>query len=95
MIELWLVVNLVIRHKFLWINAIRDVDDGLGTVFSEKSGIFGCDGGNAVDGFQSIKLIFAKGFGQMIEIPTFRRKFGFLCCAFPNFVFHIVRSQND
>ena len=58
MIEFRLAFYLVFRIKLLGIHTKRDVDDGLGTVFSEESGIFPGDGGNAVNSLQSVEFKF-------------------------------------
>ena len=54
MVELGLTFNLVFWCKLLRINAIRDVDDGLGAIFPEEGGVFARDCRDTVDGLQGV-----------------------------------------
>ena len=94
-IELGLALNFVFWRKFLRINAKWDVDDGLGAVFPEESGILAGDGSNAVDGLQGVQLVFLQSFRQVIDIPAFKEEFCFFGDAFPDLVFHVMGTQHN
>ena len=58
MIELGLPLNFKVRREIFRINTKRDINDGLGTVFSEIGSVFACNGSDAVNGFQGRQLVF-------------------------------------